>query len=209
MKMSKNSVSGLLTSVVNVFNTIEFCKDISTCKFGYGFIARSEPKFRAPKATAKEWLERFGEDMPRVVKVTKVVNARVYDYEKNINKQLARQGNDKVGEFKSDGLNGYTWVVPNIIKRADKDGSLQLTLTFKSSDKTSFAPIYIVKDHFATDEEIEFITSHLYVAPNKSVKQTDMGIADDNIVMVRNYKFSNIVKVGKTKDVEDFWSSLC
>ena len=76
MKQSNFSVSELLIAVVDVFSTIAACKDFASCKFGYGFIARSEPKFRAPKATAAEWVEQFGETMPKIVKVSKVTNER-------------------------------------------------------------------------------------------------------------------------------------
>jgi hypothetical protein len=206
MKKSNFSVSELLTAVVNVFDTIAACKDFASCKFGYGFIARSTPKFRAPKATAAEWVAEFGNDMPNIVKVTKVTNARAYDYAKAINRQLAKQGD--ATDFKSDRMNGYEWVVPNIIKRAEKDGSLQMCVTFKENDRTKFETFYIVADHFATADELEFITEHLYKAPNKSVKQTESGIADEDVVMVRNYKFSNIIAVGQTPQIEEIWSNI-
>lgn len=206
MKKSTFSVSELLTAVVNVFDTIAACKDFASCKFGYGFIARSTPKFRAPKATAAEWVADFGNEMPNIVKVTKVTNARAYDYAKAINRQLAKQGD--ATDFKSDRMNGYEWVVPNIIKRAEKDGSLQMCVTFKANDRTKFETFYIVADHFATADELEFITEHLYKAPNKSVKQTESGIADEDVVMVRNYKFSNIIAVGQTPQIEEIWSNI-
>jgi len=206
MKQSNFSVSELLIAVVDVFSTIAACKDFASCKFGYGFIARSEPKFRAPKATAAEWVEQFGETMPNIVKVTKVTNARAYDYGKAINRQLSKQGD--AANFKSDAMSGYDWVVPNIIKRAQKDGNLQLCVTFKENDRTKFESFYIVTDHFATEDELEFIKEHLYKAPNKSVKQSESGIADDDIVMVRNYKFSNIVAVGQTPEIEEMWANI-
>lgn len=205
MKQS-NFISELLNGVVNVFDTIALCKEISSCKFGYGFVARSTPKFSAPKATAAEWYEWFGECMPKVVKVTKVTNARAYDYAKAVNRQLDKQGIEAT--FESSAMNGYEWVVPNIIKRATKDDSLQLCLSFKEGDKTRFETFYIVGDHLATAREMAFIKSHLYVAPNKSVKQTKMGVAQEDIIMVRNYKFNNIVKVGTTPQVEEFWASI-
>lgn len=206
MKQSNFSVSELLTAVVNVFDTIAACKDFASCKFGYGFIARSTPKFRAPKATAAEWVADFGNEMPNIVKVTKVTNARAYDYAKAINRQLAKQGD--ATDFKSGSMNGYEWVVPNIIKRAEKDGSLQMCVTFKENDRTKFETFYIVADHFATADELNFITEHLYKAPNKSVKQTESGIADEDVVMVRNYKFSNIIAVGQTPQIEEIWSNI-
>ena len=206
MKKSNFSVSELLTAVVNVFDTIAACKEFASCKFGYGFIARSSPKFRAPKKTAGEWLQEFGNVMPEVVKVTKVTNARAYDYAKAVNRQLTKQG--EKADFQSSAMLGYEWVVPNIIKRTIKDGSLQLCVTFKGDDRTKFETFYIVGNHFATDDEMKFIKEHLYVAPNKSVKQSESGIAEEDILMVRNYKFSNIVAVGTTPEVEEVWQMI-
>ena len=204
--MSKIGINELVNAVVNVYDTIEACREFASCKFGYGFIARSNPKFRAPNTTAAEWREMFGVGMPTIIKVTKVTNAKAYDYAKAINRQLTKQGDE--ASFKSDAMSGYTWVVPNIIKRADKDGSLQMCVCFKNGDKTSFETFYVVGNHFATAAELGFIKEHLYKAPCKSVKQSNMGIADDDILQVRNYKFSNIVAVGKTPQLEKIWASI-
>lgn len=209
MKKSNLSVSELLTVVVDFFSTIEGCKELASCKFGYGFIARSTPKFRAPKATSREWFGQFGNEMPAIIKITKVTNAKAYDYAKAINRQLGKQGAD--AEFESSAMSGYEWIVPNIIKRATESGSLQLCVTFKNNDKTKFESFYIVADnapHFATDDELDFIKSHLYEAPSKSVKQSELGIADDDILMVRNYKFSNIIAIDKTPQIEEVWEKV-
>lgn len=209
MKKSNLSVSELLTVVVNFFDTVTLCKEFASCKFGYGFIARSTPRFVAPKTTASEWLNEFGTAMPSIVKVTKVTNARAYDYEKAINRQLTKQGSES--NFESGSMSGYEWVVPNIIKKTIKTGDLQMCVTFKDKDKTKFETFYIVADdapHFATDDELDFIKSHLYAAPNKSVKQSESGIADEDILMVRNYKFSNIIAVGQTPQIEEIWEKI-
>ena len=207
--MSKLNVRELLVVNVDFFETVSACKEFASCKFGYGFIARSTPKFRAPKATANEWFNAFGCEMPSIVKVTKVTNARAYDYAKAVNRQLSKQGAD--ANFESGSMSGYEWVVPNIIKRAIESGSLQLCVSFKENDKTKFESFYVVADtkpHFATEDELDFIKSHLYVAPNKSVKQSESGIADEDIVMVRNYKFSNIIEVGTTPQIEEIWNEI-
>lgn len=209
MKKSNLSVSELLTVVVNFFDTVTLCKEFASCKFGYGFIARSTPRFVAPKTTASEWLNEFGTAMPSIVKVTKVTNARAYDYEKAINRQLTKQGSES--NFESGSMSGYEWVVPYIIKKTIKTGDLQMCVTFKDKDKTKFETFYIVADdapHFATDDELDFIKSHLYAAPNKSVKQSESGIADEDILMVRNYKFSNIIAVGQTPQIEEIWEKI-
>ena len=204
--MSKIGINELVNGVLNFFETVEACKEFASCKFGYGFIARSTPKFRAPQTTAREWLAEFGSAMPNIIKVTKVTNARAYDYGKAVNRQLTKQG--EAANFESDPMNGYEWIVPNIIKRATASGSMQLCVTFKDDDKTKFETFYIVADHFATDAEVDFIKSHLYVAPCKSVKQANMGIADADIINVRNYKFSNIIAVGTSPEIEDMWKAI-
>lgn len=210
-KSNFNSVKVLATTSVNPFDVLATCKDIAANKFGYGVVVRSEPKFRAPKKTESEWKEIFGFPM-NVIKVTKVTNARAYDYCAAVNRQLEKQGSDS--HFKGEKMLGYEWLVPNILKSSLKEGiadkdRMQFCLTFKANDKTNFEHYYIVGgDHFATKSEMEFIKSHLYVAPSKSKKQADMGIADDDIIMVRNYKVSNVVFCGKSDMVAEYWASI-
>lgn len=210
MKKS-NFVNVLATSVINPFDVLATCKDIAANKFGYGLVVRSEPKFKAPKKTSIEWENLFGSPMS-VIKVTKVTNARAYDYSKAINRQLEKQGSDS--HFKGEKMLGYEWLVPNILKTSLKEGiadkdRMQFCITFKANDKTTFETYYIVGgDHFANKSELEFIKTHLYVAPSKSKKQADMGIADDDIIMVRNYKVSNVVFCGKSDKVSEYWESI-
>ena len=147
-----------------------------------------------------------------VVKVTKVTNARAYDYCAAVNRQLEKQGSSET--FKGEKMLGYEWLVPNILKSSLKEGiedkdRMQFCLTFKSSDKTNFEHYYIVGgDHFATKSELKFIETHLYVAPSKSKKQSELGIADDDIIMVRNYKVSNVVFCGKSDKVSEYLESI-
>lgn len=200
MSKKNNNVVKMLAAKVNEFETIAACKNFAACKFGYGFVAKSTPKFQAPKQTAAMWLSEFGSEMPAIIKVTKVTNARSGNYANKVAKAGA-------SDFVADGLNGYDWVVPNVIKRAQKDGSLQLCVTFTNSDKTTFESFYVVEDHFATKEELAFIKARLYVAP-VSKKQVAAGVAPADEVLVRNYKFSNIVSVGTTPEVEEYWKTL-
>lgn len=202
MKRKLDSISELRTSVVNVFDTIASCKDFANSEFGYGFIARSIPNFRAPKATAKEWMTKFDKEMPNIVKVTKVTNARAFDYEKVTDKQPEEQGT-------INSMKGFEWVIPNIIKRATKDGGLQLCLTFKENDQTKFETFYIVADHFATADEIDFINTHTDAILEKYVTPTDNEITEDKCVKVLNYRFSNLIAVGTTLEIEEIWDSVC
>ena len=210
MKTS-NFVKMLATTSVNPFDVLATCKDIAANKLGYGLIVRSEPKFKAPKKTESEWKEIFGSPM-NVIKVTKVTNARAYDYCAAVNRQLEKQGSSDT--FKGEKMLGYEWLVPNILKRSLKEGiadkdRMQFCITFKSNDKTTFGTYYIVGgDHFATESEMEFIKSHLYVAPCKSRKQADMGIADDDIILVCHCKVSNVVFCCKSDMVAGYCGTI-
>lgn len=189
-------------------NPFDVCKDIAANKFGYGLIVRSDVRVRAPKATAKEWFETFGTEM-HLVKITKVANARAYDYVAAVKRQLEKSG-ESSDNFVGEKMKGYEWLIPNILKSSLKEGiadkdRMQFCLTYKDNDKTTFERFYIVGgDHFATQAELDFIQSHLYVA-SKSKKQTDLGIDPSEVINVRNYKVSNVVKCGKMSDVAEYW----
>lgn len=205
-----NNIKVLATESMNPFKVLDVCKSIAENKFGYGVIVRSTPQFKAPVGTAKKWNELFKKEM-NVLKVTKVTNARAYDYCKAIKRQLEKQGSENT--FKGDKMLGYEWLVPNILKASLKEGicdkdRMQFCITFKRNDKTSFESFYIVDgDHFATDSELAFIKEHLrptYV----SKKQTECGIAEEDVVLVRNYKVSNVVMCGKTNTISEYWESM-
>lgn len=205
-----NNIKVLANSSMNPFKVLAVCKDIAANRFGYGLIVRSTPQFKAPMGTAKKWNELFGKEM-NVMKVTKVTNARAYDYVGAIKRQLEKQGSTE--EFVGEKMLGYEWLVKNILKSSLKEGirdedRMQFCITFKKNDKTSFESYYIVDgDHFATDDELAFIKEHLrptYV----SKKQTECGIAEEDIIMVRNYKVSNVVMCGKSNDISKYWESI-
>ena len=205
-----NNIKVLATESMNPFKVLETCKNIAANKFGYGLIVRSTPQFKAPVGTARKWFEFFGKEM-NVVKVTKVTNARAYDYVSAIKRQLEKQGSENT--FKGDKMLGYEWLVPNILKASLKEGirdedRMQFCITFKRNDKTSFESFYIVDgDHFATDSELAFIKE--YLRPKSvSKKQTECGIAEEDIIMVRNYKVSNVVMCGKSNDINKYWESI-
>ena len=205
-----NNIKVLATESMNPFKVLETCKNIAANRFGYGLIVRSTPNFKAPMGTAKKWNELFGNEM-NIVKVTKVTNARAYDYCKAIKRQLEKQGSENT--FKGDKMLGYEWLVPNILKASLKEGicdkdRMQFCITFKQADKTSFESYYIVDgDHFATESELAFIKEHLR-PKSVSKKQTECGIAEEDIIMVRNYKVSNVVMCGKSNDINKYWESI-
>lgn len=205
-----NNIKVLVSKSMDPFKVLETCKNIAANRFGYGVIVRSTPQFKAPVGTARKWFELFGKEMG-IVKVTKVTNARAYDYVSAIKRQLEKQGSENT--FKGDKMLGYEWLVPNILKASLKEGirdedRMQFCITFKRNDKTSFESFYIVDgDHFATDSELAFIKENLkptYV----SKKQTECGIDYENIIMVRNYKVSNVVMCGKTNTINEYWESI-
>ena len=205
-----NNIKVLTNSSMDPFEVLETCKNIAANRFGYGLIVRSTPQFKAPIGTAKKWNELFKKEM-NVVKVTKVTNARAYDYVAAVKRQLEKQGSTK--EFVGEKMLGYEWLVKNILKSSLKEGirdedRMQFCITFKKNDKTSFESYYIVDgDHFATDNELAFIKEHLR-PKSVSKKQTECGIDYENIIMVRNYKVSNVVMCGKSNDISKYWESI-
>ena len=205
-----NNIKVLTNSSMDPFEVLETCKNIAANRFGYGLIVRSSPQFKAPVGTAKKWNELFKKEM-NVVKVTKVTNARAYDYVAAVKRQLEKQGSTK--EFVGEKMLGYEWLVKNILKSSLKEGirdedRMQFCITFKKNDKTSFESYYIVDgDHFATDNELAFIKEHLR-PKSVSKKQTECGIAEEDIIMVRNYKVSNVVMCGKSNDISKYWESI-
>lgn len=205
-----NNIKVLTNSSMDPFEVLETCKNIAANRFGYGLIVRSTPQFKAPIGTAKKWNELFKKEM-NVVKVTKVTNARAYDYVAAVKRQLEKQGSTK--EFVGEKMLGYEWLVKNILKSSLKEGirdedRMQFCITFKKNDKTSFESYYIVDgDHFATDNELAFIKEHLR-PKSVSKKQTECGIAEEDIIMVRNYKVSNVVMCGKSNDISKYWETI-
>ena len=126
---------------VSPLAVIAECENIAANRFGYGFVAIANVNVVAPKKTAAEWFGKFESDFSLVKKITKVLNARCYDYERAVNRTLAKNGSEK--DFKASSLNCYEWVISPILLRSTKEGAeeserLQLRLTFKQSDKTSF-----------------------------------------------------------------------
>ena len=183
------------------------CENIAANRFGYGFVAITNCQVVAPKKTAAEWFGKFGSDFASVKKITKVLNARCYAYERAVNRTLAKNGSEK--DFKASELSGYKWVIKPILLLSTKEGAeenerLQLRLTFKKSDKTSFESRYIVGGRLATADEVEFIEGHLRPTYS-SAKQSDKGISDEEQVMCRNYKVANFVSVGKSDVVKKWW----
>ena len=205
-----NNIKVLTNSSMDPFEVLETCKNIAANRFGYGLIVRSTPQFKAPIGTAKKWNELFKKEM-NVVKVTKVTNARAYDYVAAVKRQLEKQGSTK--EFVGEKMLGYEWLVKNILKSSLKEGirdedRMQFCITFKKNDKTSFESYYIVDgDHFATDNELAFIKEHLR-PKSVSKKQTECGIAEEDIIIVRNYKVANVVMCGKSNDISKYWESI-
>ena len=183
------------------------CENIAANKFGYGFVAITNCQVVAPKKTAAEWFGKFGSDFASVKKITKVLNARCYDYERAVNRTLAKNGSEK--DFKASELSGYEWVIKPILLRSTKEGAeenerLEWGGTIKRSGKTSFESRYIVGGRLATADEVEFIEGHLRPTYS-SAKQSDKGISDEEQVMCRNYKVANFVSVGKSDVVKKWW----
>jgi hypothetical protein len=155
------------------------CSTIAKNKSKYGIIVRSILK--VPKQGRIEWQERFGHKMPTVFKILKINNL------------------EPIEDFPLKA--GYAWMVPNMVKRSIKDGSLVMCAALKMNSNVELSSCYIVERRFATDEEEIFISS--CVTGNQSDDQfgETKNPESKDIILFRNYKFSNIVAIGTPEDI--------
>ena len=176
---NKLSIRYIIHNVPNVFDAIIMCSTFANNKSKYGIIVRSIIK--VPNQKRKEWQEKFGHEMPIVYKILKINNL------------------EPIERFPLKA--GYDWVVPNMVKRSRKDGSLVVCAALKMNSNVELSSCYIVEGRFATDEEEIFISS--CVTGNQSDDQfgETKNPESKDIILFRNYKFSNIVAIGTPEDI--------
>lgn len=176
---NKLSEGCIIEKVVNVFDTISMCSTFAKNKSKYGIIVRSI--IEVPNQKRREWQEKFGHEMPFVYKIMKINNL------------------EPIEHFPLKA--GYDWMVPNMVKRSSKDGSLVMCAALKMNSNVELSSCYIVEGRFATDEEEIFISS--CVTGNQSDDQfgETKNPESKDIILFRNYKFSNIVAIGTPEDI--------
>jgi len=179
---NKLSEGCIIERVVDVFDAIKMCSTIAKNKSKYGIIVRSILK--VPKQGRIEWQERFGHEMPTVFKILKINNL------------------EPIEGFPLKA--GYAWMVPNMVKRSIKDGSLVMCAALKMNSNVELSSCYIVEGRFATDEEEIFISS--CVTGNQSDDQfgETKNPKSKDIILFRNYKFCNIVAIGTPEEINKF-----
>lgn len=177
--MDKLSIKDVQFGTVNCFDMISLCLEINAKESCYGLIARTDLQFRSPKQTASEWYSLFGYEMPPIIRITKVTNAKAHDCSKDEFKRL----NFFFGISKS-----FEWVVPNMIMRNINNGEIRVCVTYYDNDNTSFRDFFVVENHFATSEELDFINSHLYTPQKKSAEPSILPKG-------KLYKQSSIIKL--------------
>lgn len=179
---NKLSERCIIHNVVNVFDTISMCSTFAKNKSKYGIIVRSIIK--VPNQKRIEWQEKFGHEMPIVYKILKINNL------------------EPIEDFPLKA--GYAWMVPNMVKRSIKDGSLVMCAALKMNSNVELSSCYIVDGRFATDEEEIFISS--CVTGNQSDDQfgETKNPESKDIILFRNYKFSNIVAIGTLEEINKF-----
>jgi len=112
-------------------------------------------------------------------------------YENSVNNKSERVGNGE--HIESEKPNGKTWVVPNLILRADKDEK-QLYLRTTLRKTTTTESFYLVDGRPATEDEVATIKEFLQ-GSSTSGKQAALGIAEEDQVVVRDYKVENILAI--------------
>lgn len=128
----------------------------------------------------------------RVRKQTTVNHVVVgVSYENSVNNKSERVGGGE--HIEAEKPNGKTWVIPNLILKADKDEN-QLYLRVTERKTTTRESFYLVDGRPATEEEVAIIKENLQGgAPSK--KQAELGIAEEDQVVVKDYKLQNILAI--------------
>ena len=202
--MAKNNISRYFNVRADKNTILASAKSIDNCQFGNSIIAfNGSIRLNQQKTTEKEFFTLFGYDFKQVKKITYIRNFRRYDMTKKIE---ATTGNTFTASKQSGAttLEGY-----RSVKVTDKDATLMLQCSYTLDDTSVFKTRYIIDGkRFATEEEHRFIEGHKYIAPS-SHKQEEAGMSEKEQVRFLQFKFDNIVAIGKNQLVEPIWESIC
>lgn len=168
------------------FNSVsEFTKNVSRGTFGISLITLTEPKMR------KTNNPYFG----RVHKASYMTNVALgYDYENSVNNRLDKKGLD--ADFQAEKPKGKSWAEYPYILQADKDASVKyLRCTMRANTKAK--SIYILDGKVVTDDNTLLEIKSFIQKSSTSKKQTEIGLEDNEQVIVRDYKLDGIIYLGQ------------
>lgn len=183
---------------------IEAAKSIDKCQFGTSIIALS-CAIRMEKQKTNEALFKslFGFEFSEVAKVSFIRNFRRYDYAAKVENL---SGNTGFNVAKQSGASQSD--IANCIKVTDKDGSLMLQCSYTIPNGTKVQTAYIINGkRLATPQEAAFISDHLYTYKG-STKQHNFGVAEGEEVRFMQFKFDNIISIGRNQLVEPIWDQI-
>ena len=182
----------------NLKNVREFVGGINKGTFGITMVTATEPKMRK---TSNRF---FG----RVVKLTYTTNVALgYDYASYIVAKLKREGIvTSVEEVRAEKPKGKTWFENPYLLVADKDET-QFYLRCYYRPNTKEKNVWLVDGRLATDEEIAEVKTFIQTS-SSSKKQSDLGLSDENQVIVRDYKLENVLALTQGEKVYNKIGSL-
>lgn len=164
------------------FNSVsEFVQNVSRGTFGITLIAVTEPKMN----------KRGNPFYGRVKKATYMSNVALgYDYENVVNARLERKGEE--GTFQAEKPKGKSWDVYPFILQSDKDENvkyLRCTMRPNTATKT----IYILDGEVVKDADTIIAIKGWLPKSAPCNKQTEIGLSEEEQVIVRDYKLDGIL----------------
>lgn len=174
----------------------EFCNNINKGTFGISLVAVTEPKMN------KKGNPFFG----RVKKATYITNVALgYTYENVVNNRLDRKGLES--NFESEKPKGKSWLEFPYLLVSDKDNTQQyLRTTMRKNSKID--NIYLLDGKIVNDLDIINQIKQWLPKPSTSAKQETFGLAEEEQVIVRDFKVENIVSLmqGEKKYTNDIYN---
>jgi hypothetical protein len=180
----------------NIQSVNEFCKNINKGTFGISLVAVTEPKMN------KKGNPFFG----RVKKATYITNVALgYTYENVVNNRLDRKGLES--NFESEKPKGKSWLEFPYLLVSDKDNTQQyLRTTMRKNSKID--NIYLLDGKIVNDLDIINQIKNWLPKSSTSAKQETFGLAEEEQVIIRDFKVENIVSLmqGEKKYTNDIYN---
>lgn len=181
--------------------SLELVNKVMNTEVGTFVVYQTMPTLVKPKTTLREFVALFGEEL--MGKATLVSNARYGTYPNMVNNQRKREGLE--ADFVAQAPNGMHHIegYKAILESDTIPGQYYMAIDYLKDGKTTFETHYIVGGHIATQAQVDFIKSRLYVNPKSKTQGTTREI------LYKTTKFENLRYVGKSLDeAKAVWNSL-
>ena len=175
------ATTAILVNLANEINTI--CSSQQNGQFGAIVVTLTEPRLN------KRGNPYYG----RVSKLTRYTNVAIgCDYTRTIEARAGRIGIEEKYDTQANRCGSYLNQKHPYCRQHPTSGQTYFEFLFRKNTKPQ--PIWLVDGHKATQEEIAIFSQFL---PNQDPckKQTDYGLSDADVVVIRQPKCDNIIAI--------------